>query len=216
MYFRQLTSFLSAIFLGLSPVGAYIPEHLGGEGTQTQKTALQVESAILLREDGTPHCWIGENPSESLTAEKLDEFHRQGLDIDSAGLDALRECDKGDEPYAISVLGNEEISAGMAMPPTRVIGGLTISQVIVASSVVGFGIGSFLSSFFGIGSGLIVCENIGKTTISSEGGVERKTPFSQEDKYLLRELNKCDMRPHYWETNVNHCLEISRRYHGGP
>ena len=95
MNFRQLISFLSAIFLVLTSVGA--------------QTGVQAESAILLREDGTPRCRIGKNPSEYLTAEKLDKFYRQGLDINSAGLDALRECDQGDELYAISVLESEEI-----------------------------------------------------------------------------------------------------------
>ena len=74
-----------------------------------------MESAILLREDGTPRCRIGANPSEYLTAEKLDEFYREAPGIDFADLDALRECDKGDEIYAISVLGNEEINLGMAV-----------------------------------------------------------------------------------------------------
>ena len=131
MNFRQLTSFLSATLLGLSSAGAYIPEHLGGEGTQTQKSALQVESAILLREDGTPRCWIGENPSGYLTDEKLDEFYRQGLDIDSAGLNALRECDKSDELYAISTLGSEEISYG-AVTPSNVKMLLSVAAIGVA------------------------------------------------------------------------------------
>ena len=76
MTFRQLISFFSATLLGLSLVSAYIPEQLGGEG-------VQVETAILLREDGTPRCRIGMNPSEYLTAEKLDQFYRQGLEIDA-------------------------------------------------------------------------------------------------------------------------------------
>ena len=104
MTFRQLISFFSATLLGLSSVSAYISEHLGG--------GVQVETAILLREDGTPRCWIGMNPSEYLTAEKLDQFYREGLEIDT-----LRECDQGDELYAIAAHGSEEISHGVAMPP---------------------------------------------------------------------------------------------------
>ena len=146
MNFRQLVSFFLAILLGLSSVDAYIPKHLGGEGTQEQKSALQVEIAILLREDGTPRCRIGKNPSEYLTAEKLDEFYRQGLDIDSAGLDTLRECDKGDEIYAISVLGSEKISLGMTAPPV-VIETLSLAWTTGKVALPVLGIGFFSSCF---------------------------------------------------------------------
>ena len=96
---------------------AYIPEHLGGEDTRAKKPALQVESAILLSEDGTPRCRIGKNPSEYLSAEKLDEFRQSGLEIGAGDLDALQECDESDELYARMILGTEEISLGMAAPP---------------------------------------------------------------------------------------------------
>ena len=117
--FRQLISFLSAIFLGLSSAGV-----------QAQKSTLQMESAILLREDGTPRCRIGKNPSEYLTAEKLD---------DSAGLDALRECDRGDELYAISVFGSEEISLGVVVPP--------VAKVWLISTAIGGTTGCALTVF---------------------------------------------------------------------
>ena len=104
MNLRQLISFLSIIFLGLASVGAYIPEHLGGKGTRVQKSNLQMEGAILLRENGTPHCRIGKLPSENL-----------GIGLEN--LDALEECDEGDELYARTILESEEISLGMAAPP---------------------------------------------------------------------------------------------------
>ena len=115
MNFRQLISFSLAILLGLTSASAYIPEHLGGEGTPEQKSVLQVETAVLFGEDGTPRCLVGKRPSEYLTAEKLDEFYRQG-EIDSVALDTLRECGEGDV-YATSVLGSEEISLGMVAFP---------------------------------------------------------------------------------------------------
>ena len=151
MYFRQLISFLLAILLGLSSAGAYIPEHLREQGTQAQKSVLQVESAILLREDGTPRCRIGVNPSEYLTAEKLDEFYRQGLDIGT-----LRECDQSDELYAISVLGNEEISMGMVAPP----GGKGASAIwkVGKAIVLAFSLGGL------IGCSLLLAEGHGKET----------------------------------------------------
>ena len=138
MNFRQLISFSLAILLGLTSANAYIPKNLGGEGTPGEKTALQVETAVLLREDGTPRCFIGKRPSEYLTAEKLDEFYRQG-EIGPAALDTLRECDDGDELYAISVLGNEEISLGMAVPP--------VGKVWLVSGVIGGATGCVLMVF---------------------------------------------------------------------
>ena len=122
MTLRQLFSFSSAILLGLSSVGV-----------QAQKPALQMESAILLREDGTPRCRIGANPSEYLTAEKLGEFYRQAPGIDSVGLDALRECDKGDELYAISVLGSEDVH--MAGVPSLVKWTMTALTGLLAFSI---------------------------------------------------------------------------------
>ena len=104
MNLRQLISFLSIIFLGLASVSAYIPEHLGGKDPRVQKSNLEMEGAILLREDGTPHCRIGKLPSEDLNI---------GVD----NLDALEECDEGDELYARTILESEEINLGMAAPP---------------------------------------------------------------------------------------------------
>ena len=120
--FRQLISFFSAILLGLSSLSA-----------REQKSTLQAESAILLREDGTPRCRIGANPSEYLTAEKLGGFYKQGPGINFAGLDALRECDKGDELYAISVLGSEDVH--MAGVPSLVKWTMTALTGLLAFSI---------------------------------------------------------------------------------
>ena len=109
MNLRQLISLLSIIFLGLASVNAYIPQHLGGKGTQVQKSNLEMEGAILLREDGTPHCRIGKLLSEDL-----------GIGLDN--LDALEECDEGDELYARTILESEEKNLGMAAPPQFVKG----------------------------------------------------------------------------------------------
>ena len=98
--------------LGLTSAAAYVPEHLGGEGTPVQESAPQVETAVLLGEDGTPRCFIGKHPSESLVAENFD----------FTTLDALEECDQSDELYTRTVLGNEEISLGMAAPPAFIKG----------------------------------------------------------------------------------------------
>ena len=91
--------------MGLTSVGAYVPEHLEGQDIPVQEPFLQVESIVLLNEDGTPRCLIGQRPSEYL-----------------ATLETLRECDQGDELHALTILGDEEISLGMAVPPTGDLG----------------------------------------------------------------------------------------------
>ena len=55
----------------------------------------------------------------------------------AAKLDALRECDEGDELYARMILGDEEISYGAAIPPT--------AKVLLISAAIGETIGCVLS-----------------------------------------------------------------------
>ena len=50
---------------------------------------------------------MGENPGEYFTTEQFD---------------ALRECDEGDKFYTLAGLETEDISLGMAVPPTGDLG----------------------------------------------------------------------------------------------
>ena len=79
---RQFLSLSLAMFLGLTSTNAYLPEQ--------PQLPEQIEAAILLNEDGTPRCRVGQTPE----------------------LEDLRECDESDELYT------EEISLGMAAPST--------------------------------------------------------------------------------------------------
>ena len=89
---RVLLSFLLANLIILTSSGAYVPEHL-------QETLAEVETVILLGEDGVPRCWIGEGPGEQL-----------------ADFDALEECDQSDL-YARKIFGTEEIQLGIVPIP---------------------------------------------------------------------------------------------------
>ena len=80
-----------------------------------------------------PRCRIGANPSEYLTAEKLDGFYQQAPGIDFAGHDTLRECDKGDELYAISILRSEDVH--MAGIPSLVKWAMTALTGFLAFSI---------------------------------------------------------------------------------
>ncbi len=119
MNIRQVISFSLATLLGLTSAGAYVPEHLGGEGLPAQASALQVEAAILLDEGGTPRCRIGEWPSEHLTPKQLGEFYGEGSQLGPAALDQLRECDENDELYAQIALNPEEIQIAGIPSPTK-------------------------------------------------------------------------------------------------
>ena len=87
---RQFLSFSLAAILISTSANAYTPEQLPE----------QIEAAILLNEDGTHRCRIGQAPE----------------------LDSLRECDESDELYARTILDAEDISLGIALSPGRVIG----------------------------------------------------------------------------------------------
>ena len=65
---------------------------------------LQVEIAILLNENDTPRCRIG-----------------QYNDVLPAELDTLRECNQSDELYARMVYDTEETSLGMTASPGRMV-----------------------------------------------------------------------------------------------
>ncbi len=93
-FLKNSLSFLVLPAFIFTQIHAYVPAHLGGE------SASQVQSAVLLNEDGTPRCRIGDL-SEPFIAD----------------LDALRECDQSDELHTLAALGGEEISYGTAVPP---------------------------------------------------------------------------------------------------
>ena len=97
MQLRQFLSSSLAILLGFTSANAYVPHT-----PQLRESVLQAEIAILLNEDGTPRCRMGENPSEYFTTEEFD---------------ALRECDEDDKLYVRAGLETEEISLGMAGSP---------------------------------------------------------------------------------------------------
>ena len=83
----KLLSFLSFAFaLSLASANTYALE--------PPQLPEQIEAAILLDEDGTPRCRIGQAPE----------------------LEDLRECNEDDELYARMALNTEEISLGMATP----------------------------------------------------------------------------------------------------
>ena len=102
---RQLISIFLATALGLASTHAYLPN-----AEQTEPAHIQ--AAILLGEDGTPRCRIGDAPE----------------------LDDLRECDEGDELYARMILGDEEISLGAAFPPGKTFAAFLANTVVMSVS----------------------------------------------------------------------------------
>ena len=114
MNLRQLISFFSAILMSLASANATVPSPLGKKD-MAQDSALQVETAILLDEDGTPRCRMGKNPGESLAA-----------------LETLRECNESDELYTRLILESEEISLGTVAPPSGPVG--KVMLVTITSS----------------------------------------------------------------------------------
>ena len=121
-FLKNSLSFLVLPAFIFTQIHAYVPAHLGGEGAQTSESALQVQSAVLLNEDGTPRCRIGDLGEPFI-----------------ADLDALRECDKNDELHTLAALGDEEISYGTAVPPAV--------KVLFISAGVGAAIGCLGSSW---------------------------------------------------------------------
>ena len=143
---RQLIAFSLASFLSFASVNAYVlPD--------------QVEAAILLSEDGTPRCRIGD-PGESFAA--------------------LRECDQSDELTGLLESG-EEISYGSVSPAligktllANVAIGAATSCLVIAVGKATFdskdeirGLGSILmmstTAVGGIGSMIMVTEAIAAT-----------------------------------------------------
>ena len=121
MILRQLISFFLAMLMALTSANAYVSQRLGGKNTLGQESVLQAENVILLNENGTPRCFVGERPGEYLMAEQLD-------------VDTLRECDEDDELYARIIFGAEEISLGVAPAPTAALG-----KALAISTALGFG-----------------------------------------------------------------------------
>ena len=128
-FMRVLLSFLLANLMILTSATAYVPEHL-------QETPVEVETAILLSEDGVPRCWIGKSPGEDLS-----------------DFDALEECDEDDELYTRTILGTEEIQLGMALIPFSggKLGALATgtTKMVRARPVFSGTLLNFLTTFFG-------------------------------------------------------------------
>ena len=81
-----------------------------------QVNASQIVAAVLLNEDGNPRCKIVQEEHDVFSSERFDDFVETNAQAEDAldELDALRECDSGDELYAI-VVGETEIQeAGVA------------------------------------------------------------------------------------------------------
>ena len=152
--YKKLFSFLVLTAFSLTQVHAYIPAHLGGEGAQTQESrTLQVQSAVLLGENGTPRCFVGTHPGEYLTAKQLEDFYAANSSISPDTFDGLRECDQGDK---LAVLGDEEISLGLAVP--------TFARALLGGAGIGAGFGCSFASLNYILGGKI--KNVFFATVS--------------------------------------------------
>ena len=84
---RQFIAFSLSLLLSLTSANAYVSQNLEGE-------ELQVKSVILLNEDGTPRCRMGE-------------------EVDHYAATNLRECDESDQLFAGV---GEEIRYGALSP----------------------------------------------------------------------------------------------------
>ena len=126
MVLRQLIAFFLATLMAFTSANAYVAEHLREESTPAQESLLQMQSAVLLNENGTPRCFIGQWPNEYFNAEKLGELNSH---IDLNTFNDLGECDENDEFYARSILTAEEISYGVVMPPVPDTGRAIIAGV---------------------------------------------------------------------------------------
>ena len=137
---KNSLSVLVLLAFSLTQVRAHVSANLGGEGMRTQESrALQVQSAVLLEEDGTPRCLIGADPGKYLTAEQLEDFYATNSSINPDTFDSLRECDEGDELNSIArLLGNEDISFGIK----ALFISASIGAAVGCSSV---GLGDFLN-----------------------------------------------------------------------
>ena len=103
--------------MGLTSVNAYVAESLRGKGAPTQEFLLQMQSIVLLNENGTPRCLIGQRPNQDFIAKQWEEFYAANPRINANTFNGLRECDENDEFYARSILDTEEISYGAVIPP---------------------------------------------------------------------------------------------------
>ncbi len=98
---RQFIAFSLSLLLSLTSANAYVSQNLEGK-------KLQVESIILLNEDGTPRCRMGE-------------------EVDHEAATNLRECDESDELFAGV---GEEIRYGALSPSV-------IGKTLLVSAAIG-------------------------------------------------------------------------------
>ena len=97
-----------------------------------QVNASQIVAAVLLNEDGSPRCKIVQEEHDVFSSERFDDFVETNAQAEDAldELDALRECDSGDELYAEFVLNPQEISiAGVPSPSS----GSLLGKIVMGS-----------------------------------------------------------------------------------
>ena len=114
---RQFIAFSLSLLLSLTSANAYVSQNLEGK-------KLQVESIILLNEDGTPRCRMGE-------------------EVDHEAATNLRECDESDQLFAGV---GEEIRYG-ALSPSVIGKTLLVSAALgTATSCLMIGVGKSFDS----------------------------------------------------------------------